>query len=243
MLAYLRRHHIGLLALFIALGGTSYAATKLPKNSVGSTQIRSGAVSEAKLAKAVKSKLGKTGPKGATGASGPAGPAGPPGPAGAAGATGATGPRGPQGEQGPIGPEGPQGPAGPTSAGVGGVNGSVNVGAFTSTLTFSQASVTLPATGRVLVTATGDFRIACGAQACSQTIGVAVGGMTVPGAFVQLSAGANGTAHQEGTIAGVVSGVPAGTHQVVLGTKVTAGTAATATNDPALRLVAIALAG
>ena len=28
------------LALFIALGGTGYAAMKLPRNSVGSTQIR-----------------------------------------------------------------------------------------------------------------------------------------------------------------------------------------------------------
>jgi hypothetical protein len=32
------------LALFVALGGTSYAAIKLPRNSVGSAQIRSRAV-------------------------------------------------------------------------------------------------------------------------------------------------------------------------------------------------------
>ena len=31
--AYVGRHHIGLLALFIALGGTSYAAIKLPANN------------------------------------------------------------------------------------------------------------------------------------------------------------------------------------------------------------------
>ena len=216
LLAYLKRHHVGLLARFIALGGTSYAATKLPKNSVGSTQIRSGAVSEAKLAKAVKTKLGRTGAKGATGATG---------------------------APGPPGPAGPQGPAGPTSAGVGGTNIGINVGAFTSTLNFSATTVTLPAPGKVLVTATGDFRIGCGAQACAQTIGVSVGGSTVPGAFVQLSAGANGTAHQEGTIAGIAANVPAGTHTVVLGTKVTSGTSAPTTNDPALRLVAIALAG
>ena len=36
---YVRRHHIGLLALFIALGGTSYAAVALPANSVGTKQI------------------------------------------------------------------------------------------------------------------------------------------------------------------------------------------------------------
>ena len=71
MLAYLRRHHIGLLALFIALGGTSYAAAKLPRNSVGSQQIRSGAVTQSKLEKSVRAKLSKTtvpGPAGATGA-------------------------------------------------------------------------------------------------------------------------------------------------------------------------------
>lgn len=32
------------IAVFIALGGASYAATKLPKNSVGSKQIKANAV-------------------------------------------------------------------------------------------------------------------------------------------------------------------------------------------------------
>jgi hypothetical protein len=35
-MSYLRRHHVGLLALFIALGGTSYAATQLPRYSPSS---------------------------------------------------------------------------------------------------------------------------------------------------------------------------------------------------------------
>jgi hypothetical protein len=39
------------LALVVALGGTTYAATALPKNSVGAPQLRSGAVSSVKLAK------------------------------------------------------------------------------------------------------------------------------------------------------------------------------------------------
>ena len=39
------------LALAVALGGTTYAATALPKNSVGSKQLKSGAVSSVKLAK------------------------------------------------------------------------------------------------------------------------------------------------------------------------------------------------
>lgn len=49
MLAYVRRHHIGLIALFVALGGTSYAATRLPSNSVGSRQIRTGAITAPKI--------------------------------------------------------------------------------------------------------------------------------------------------------------------------------------------------
>jgi hypothetical protein len=37
------------MALFIALGGTSYAAVKLPKNSVGAGQIKKNAVSSSKV--------------------------------------------------------------------------------------------------------------------------------------------------------------------------------------------------
>jgi hypothetical protein len=38
------------LALFIALGGASYAATQLPRNSVGSAQLKAGAVANVDLA-------------------------------------------------------------------------------------------------------------------------------------------------------------------------------------------------
>jgi hypothetical protein len=37
------------IAVFIALGGASYAAVKLPKNSVGTKQIKKGAVTGAKI--------------------------------------------------------------------------------------------------------------------------------------------------------------------------------------------------
>jgi hypothetical protein len=40
--AYLGRHQVALLALFVALRGTSYAAIKLPANSVGSKQLKKG---------------------------------------------------------------------------------------------------------------------------------------------------------------------------------------------------------
>ena len=47
--SYLKRHHVGLLALLIALGGTSYAAAKLPRNSVGSAQLKRNAVTSVKV--------------------------------------------------------------------------------------------------------------------------------------------------------------------------------------------------
>ena len=80
------------LALFIALGGTSYAVTKLPKGSVGSDQLRAAAVTNSKLASGAV-----TADKLAPGAvsAGPRGPRGSEGPAGPTGATGATGPAGP----------------------------------------------------------------------------------------------------------------------------------------------------
>ena len=48
-LRFLRRNTIALLALFIALGGTTYAATALPKNSVGPKQLRKNAVTGVKV--------------------------------------------------------------------------------------------------------------------------------------------------------------------------------------------------
>jgi hypothetical protein len=62
VLGYLRRHHIGLIALFVALGGTTYAATQLPSNSVGTAQIRPGAVTPAKLAPGLRQQLPGTKP-------------------------------------------------------------------------------------------------------------------------------------------------------------------------------------
>lgn len=41
---------VSLVALFVALGGTGYAALRLPRNSVGTIQLRNGAVTGSKLA-------------------------------------------------------------------------------------------------------------------------------------------------------------------------------------------------
>ncbi len=47
---YVRRHHVALVALVVALGGTAYAATKLPPKSVGTKQLKTGAVTAKKIA-------------------------------------------------------------------------------------------------------------------------------------------------------------------------------------------------
>src|SRR3954471_14648828 len=41
---------VATIALFVALGGSSYAALKLPRNSVGSAQIRTSAVHSSDVA-------------------------------------------------------------------------------------------------------------------------------------------------------------------------------------------------
>ena len=88
---------VATLALFIALGGVSWAAVKLPRNSVGGPQIRTNAVTGAKVrygsltgsdvrdqsltaADFAGSVQGAAGPAGAAGAAGAAGPMGPAGP-------------------------------------------------------------------------------------------------------------------------------------------------------------------
>jgi len=50
LLAHMRGQAVAYLALFVALGGTSYAALSLPANSVGTAQIRNGAVTTKKIA-------------------------------------------------------------------------------------------------------------------------------------------------------------------------------------------------
>ena len=78
-------HVIAMLALFVAMGGTGYAALKLPKNSVGSKQIKKNAITSTK----VKNGSLKKGDFAAGQL--PAGQRGPAGPAGAAGAPGTPG--------------------------------------------------------------------------------------------------------------------------------------------------------
>ncbi len=97
LLRYARRHHVALLALFLALGGTSYAAASalVPKNSVGSAQVINGSLQKLDLSKkAQKALRGARGPRGLQGAQGVQG---------AQGAQGATGAQGVPGNAGAPG--------------------------------------------------------------------------------------------------------------------------------------------
>jgi hypothetical protein len=79
---------VSTLCLLLLLGGgTAYAATHLPKNSVGARQIRKGAITPAKLSRGARAAL-----------------------------TGAQGPLGPKGEKGDRGEKGDQGARGPSNA-------------------------------------------------------------------------------------------------------------------------------
>lgn len=71
---------VTVLALLVLGGGTAYAATHLGKETVGSRQLKKGAVTPAKLNPSSVAKL--IGPKGSTGATGPQGPKGDNGPSG-----------------------------------------------------------------------------------------------------------------------------------------------------------------
>jgi hypothetical protein len=109
IVGHLRGNAVGYVALFAALGGTSYAAVNLKPGSVNSAAIARGAVIHSKLAarsvtetNLVKHSLTTSVFKAGTlnklaGVNGEAGGAGPTGPAGANGKAGPTGPAGADG--------------------------------------------------------------------------------------------------------------------------------------------------
>jgi hypothetical protein len=114
LIRHLRSHALAYAALFLATSGGAYAAVKLPANSVGSKQLKNGAVTPAKLAPSALAKL-----KGGIGAAGPQGPLGPQGAKGDSGAAGAKGDTGAAGANGSNGAPGSDG-----SDGLDGLNGS-----------------------------------------------------------------------------------------------------------------------
>jgi hypothetical protein len=127
---------VACLALIVALSGTGYAAVVLPRGSVGTIQLKNGAVISTKvrdssltvldLAPAARRSL-----RGQRGAQGPAGP------------------QGPQGPQGPKGDKGDKGDKGAT--GSPGLSGLTIVAKTTSTTAgFQGVSVNCPTGTRAL---------------------------------------------------------------------------------------------
>ena len=98
-LRHIRRNLVSYLALFVTLGGTSYAAVKLPRNSVGSAQLENNAVTSRKvrdhslLARDFRAHQLPAGPQGQAGPAGPQGARGPAGGIGRQGSRGAAGSR------------------------------------------------------------------------------------------------------------------------------------------------------
>lgn len=101
------------LALFVALGGTSYAAGSLAANSVGSSQIKASAVKSSELAKnsvtSVKVKDGSLMKGDFKAGELPAGAPGAPGAQGLPGEKGAPGEKGEKGDTGTAGTNGVSG--------------------------------------------------------------------------------------------------------------------------------------
>ena len=183
---HVRHNAAGYVALFAALGGTSYAAVQIPSGSVGTPQLRNGAVTATKVkahsllaadfaggqlpsgAQGARGAVGPQGLPGATGPEGARGPAGPQGPDGLAGARGSNGSTGPQGPEGPAGAQGPAGAEGPAGAqGPKGDSGTAHTAlAQNTTVVQPGADVVISATCPAGTTVTGGgFLAAAGLQA------------------------------------------------------------------------------
>ena len=111
------------VAVFLALGGVSYAAIRIPANSVTSVQIRDRSILAQDLNSRVTTQLkgaqGMRGQRGLQGVAGDVGPIGQTGLQGIQGIQGETGAQGDKGETGLAGErglQGVQGPAGDTGA-------------------------------------------------------------------------------------------------------------------------------
>jgi hypothetical protein len=100
---------VAFIALLAGLGTSAYAQLTIPRNSVGTPQLKRNAVTSSKVR---NGSLLRRDFRAGQLPRGPQGPQGPPGPVGPAGPTG---PRGLTGERGLTGPQGPQGPPGATT--------------------------------------------------------------------------------------------------------------------------------
>jgi hypothetical protein len=233
--AYARRHHIGLLALFVALGGTSYAAT-LPRNSVGSGQLKSGAVRTADIARnaVTGAKIRKDSIRSAdvaglrasdfvpgqlpvSGSGGPGQP-GATGAQGPKGATGAPGAPGRDGADGAPGADGAQGPAGP-SASVFTQVGFRSIESTSSPAVVVERAITVAGPSRLVIQVSGTARRDAPAGEGVLSCGTHVDPDGPAGEFAAAPASYDLTIEDAELHAVALSGsasVPAGTHVVRL---------------------------
>lgn len=130
---------ISLIALVVAMAGTGYAAVALAPNSVGTKQLKRGAVKNSDIgSSAVTSAKVRDGSLLARDFGTGQLPAGPKGDKGDTGATGATGATGPPGTNGTNGTNGADGAAGATN---------VTTRSVTQSLAVGEQSLTAPCNG------------------------------------------------------------------------------------------------
>lgn len=197
---HFRRNAVAYLALFVALGGTSYAAIKLPAGSVGTKHLKKGAVTKAKLHNnAVTSPQVKNGSLKALDFAPGQIPAG------------AKGDRGLTGLTGPIGP----------TLGVSGLTTGCCPSPTPSAAATVRSSkvVNLPTPARLFVIASTEVSITCAAGVCLTTWGLRVDGVAVPGSgrtaqHTQAAQGIYGDRHESLTLFGVTGVLAPGPHTI-----------------------------
>jgi hypothetical protein len=223
MLAHVRHNAIAYAALFVALGGTSYAAARLPAGSVGSKELHSGAVTKTKLhrgavtsasvqdhtLKAVDFARGQLA-------------------------------AGPKGDKGDAGAKGDKGDPGPTLGVAGADTGSPKTGAIAATSTVTATkTVTLTTRSRLFVLAsvwadTGS----CGTLSCYATWGVLVDGVPVPHGARAIPLYSGESWEGELTPFGVTGPLEPGTHTVALA-KATYGAVSVGNGDQDVGAIAL----
>jgi Collagen triple helix repeat (20 copies) len=224
---------IATLALFVALGGSSYAAITITGGNVRNgtltgKDLKNESVKGADIDNgSLTARDVKNGSLLATDfRSGqlPTGPAGPQGPAGPEGESGAPGPQGPQGDSGPRGLRGIQGPPGPT---FGTTSGNTPPETTGMTILHSR-EVNLPSPGKLLVIGQviGRTYECLSGGPCEFEFGTYVGPTgnrrPVPGSSQMVEVETGDSVTREWTTVGMVD-LPAGQHTVSVVSRTEAG--------------------
>ena len=230
------------LALFVALGGTAAAAMTLPRDSVGSTQIRTNAVRASEIAKDAVQSRGIA--KDAVGSSEIEDNDIRLADISAGARSSLQGAQGPAGPRGTPGQTGPQGPAGPTAAAVG--------DAFDppagpdETMFRGETSLITPSAGDVL--AFGQLIVgvdcpAAGGFSCRFEAGLYLDGNPVPNSGASILVENGATDSHTLDLFGLAQDVPAGTHEITVGWKGTSPNVAEVVTQDRERSAALFVGG